>query len=301
MELRQLKCFVEVSNKQSINQAAKELFLSQSAVSQHIKILEDELGEQLLVRSTHGVVLTEAGRQLLPHALNVIEDIESIRDCIAALHGTLQGTLDVGLTATIEPFVREAILTLMQQHPGLHINIHYKGLTELITMLRNGDIDIMLSIMPQGQHGWMQSESLLSYHLFAVMHNSHPLATRHSLKLTDLERYRIILPEGGDRLRNGIECHLHPNGRVLNVQVVVNDINALMNLLQEGNAVSILAKHSLSLHKTLVAVSVEELMTPIMVWVHHNCNQPLKRSATAFINAVRNSAAFYKSTHISTS
>lgn len=66
MELRQLKYFVKVAETLNFSEAAKELFITQSTLSQQIKQLEAEINAQLLQRNSHGVALTEAGAELLP-------------------------------------------------------------------------------------------------------------------------------------------------------------------------------------------------------------------------------------------
>ena len=77
MELRQLKYFVKVAGNLSFSEAAKNLCVTQSTLSQQIKQLEGELGTQLFIRTSHSVELTEAGKELLPlgNAPNVYEDV----------------------------------------------------------------------------------------------------------------------------------------------------------------------------------------------------------------------------------
>ena len=76
MELRQLKYFIKVAETLNFSEAAKLSCVTQSTLSQQIKQLENELGSQLLVRSSHNVALTEAGAELLPYARRTLHEAE---------------------------------------------------------------------------------------------------------------------------------------------------------------------------------------------------------------------------------
>lgn len=80
MELRQLRYFVTVAATRSFSDAARKLFITQGTLSQQIKQLEDEMGVQLLARTSHSVMLTEAGEELLPFAKETIDSAINCRN-----------------------------------------------------------------------------------------------------------------------------------------------------------------------------------------------------------------------------
>ena len=98
MELRQLKYFEAVARTLSFTEAARRLFVSQSTLSQQIKVLEDEIGSLLFERDTHGVRLTEAGALLLPVVRKMIQDTDLCRQQIRDIKKTLTGELNIGIT-----------------------------------------------------------------------------------------------------------------------------------------------------------------------------------------------------------
>ena len=86
MELRQLRYFVKVAETLNFSEAAKVLCITQSTLSQQVKQLENELGTTLLVRSSHSVAMTEAGRELLPYAQKTLREAELCKTRISDLN-----------------------------------------------------------------------------------------------------------------------------------------------------------------------------------------------------------------------
>lgn len=293
MELRQLKYFVGIADTHRFSDASRQLFITQSAISQQIKVLEEELGTQLFVRHPHTVTLTESGELLLPLARQILSKVEECYDRIADLKGLLCGELNIGLTYTIEPYMRETMLQFMHEFPKVRLNAHYKNLPELLKKLREGEIDIMLSIMPTSDHSFVDSIPLMQYRLTAIMKKTHPLAGRKELAFADLQQQRFILPEKGLRDRNAVESYIHAETGNLNVVSLVNDVNALLNLLKDTNAISILAENICTNHPSLISVPIKELSNPVKVYAHFNHNANVKHSAEVFLEMFRKTSAFY--------
>ena len=80
MEFRQLECFVTTAELGSMHRAAEALFTSQSSVSKHVSMLEEELGKQLFLRTNRGVRLTDVGREIYHHACGILQNIRTIKE-----------------------------------------------------------------------------------------------------------------------------------------------------------------------------------------------------------------------------
>lgn len=292
MELRQLKYFLKVADTGSFSEASRQLFVSQSAISQQIKLLEDELGTQLFVRQ-HRIIMTESGEELYPLALQVLSNVAECQTRILELRGLLCGELNIGLTYSLESYMREAMLEFMRTYPKVQVNAHYKNLTELWRMLKNKDIDMMLGMMPADGCESTESVLLTHYRLAAVMRNSHVLARRESISFQDLLPHKLILPEKGLRDRNAIESFIHSDGSKLSVRALVNDVNALLNILQQTNYISILTEASIANRPSLCYVRIEELMEPIPIYAHFNTMVNRKSSAEKFLEILQNSAMLH--------
>lgn len=294
MELRQLKYFVRVADTGCFSEASRQLFVSQSAISQQIKLLEEELDTQLFVRKHNCIILTESGEALYPLAKQVMGNVLACRTRINDLRGLLCGELNIGLTYSLEPYMREAMLTFMRTYPKVKVNAHYKNLSELLRMLHNEEIDMMLSMMPTSPHDFVDSVPLTEYRLAAVMRKSHVLAKNESVSFKDLLPHKLILPEKGLRDRNAIESFIHAETGNLNVRALVNDVNALLNIIQETNYVTILAEGTITNRPSLCCVPIDELKEPLPIYAHFNNFVNRKNSSLKFLEILRHSTQLQK-------
>ena len=142
MEIRQLRYFVAIADTGSFSEASRRCFLSQSAISQQIKLLEEEFKTVLFNRTSHSVSLTESGEQLLPMARRILEDINKCQDKMDDLDHTLQGTLNIGLTYSLEPYIRRTALLFIKLHQHVQLNLKFASIPDLIRKLRSGEIDM---------------------------------------------------------------------------------------------------------------------------------------------------------------
>lgn len=292
-----MQYFVGIAETGRFSEASRRFFVTQSAVSQQIKLLEDELDTQLFVRHSHSATLTESGQALLPLAKKVLNGIVECRESIANLKGLLSGTLNIGLTFSLEPYIRETMLTFMMHHPKVKVNAYYKSLSDLLSMLREGEIDIMFSMMPTSPHEFATSVPLLTYRLAAIMRRSHPLASRKELNFVDFVPHKLILPEKGLRDRNAIESFIHADTGDLNVVGLINDVHALMNILQESNYISILTESVIRNNSALCSVPIAELSQPLQIYAHFNNKMLYKHSAHVFVEMLQQSRAFFATKH----
>lgn len=290
MELRQLKYFVGVADTGSFSETSRKLYVSQSAISQQIKMLEDELNAQLFIRQHNNVALTENGATLYPLAKQILANMEECHTRMKELKDLLCGELSIGLTYSLESYMRGSMLEFMRRYPKVRVNAHYKNLPELLRMLRNEEIDMMLSMMPASPHEFIDSIPLTEYRLAAVMNRQHTLARKSSITFHDLLPHKLILPEKGLRDRNAIESFVHKETGNLNVQAIVNDVNALLNIIQDSNYVTILTEASIANRTQLCFVPIEELKDPIPIYAHFNNQVDKKNSAMKFFEILQQSA-----------
>lgn len=297
MEFRQLQYFVGIAETGRFSEASRRFFVTQSAVSQQIKLLEEELDTRLFVRQAHSVTLTESGQALLPVAKKVLSGIVECRSSITNLKGLLCGTLNLGLTFSLEPYIRETMLAFMTRYPKVKVNAYYKSLSDLLGMLRAGEIDIMFSMMPTSPHEFVESIPLLEYRLAAIMRREHPLAQKELLRFSDFMPHRLILPEKGLRDRNAIESFIHAETGELSVVSLINDVHAIMNILQETNYISILTESIIKNNPALCSVPIAELSRPLQIYAHFNTSTLRKHSADVFVEILQQSRSLFAAKH----
>ncbi|MDO4971591.1 MAG: LysR family transcriptional regulator [Bacteroidales bacterium] len=288
MEIRQLKYFISVAEAGSFSEASRRVFLSQSAISQQIKALEDELNTTLFIRTSHHISLTESGETLLPLAKQMVRDMQTCINRINDYNNAPRGELRIGLTYSLEPYIRHTISNYLKNYPKVTLHLCYKSINELHQLLLHHELDLVLSIdNRENATANIISEPIIDYKLCAIMRDAHPLAYRQKLSFQDLKMQGFILPEPSIRDRNAVEHFLHAETGDINVRAIVNDPNALLNLIQSTNHITILSEKVIMGRNNLRAIELDELSTPVMVYAKTLRNSYRKRSASLFIDMLK--------------
>lgn len=176
MELRHLRSFVYVAETLSFSVAASYCCVTQSAVSQHIKALEEELGCKLLIRTSHDIMLTESGETLLPRAKEILKQTEDCKEHIHALNNCITGELHIGIGSFIAPYVRVAALIFMKRYPNVRINADFNKAHILNRSLRSHSIDLAFTMNTAYKHEGIESLPCIPFRVYAIMRNTNPLA-----------------------------------------------------------------------------------------------------------------------------
>lgn len=134
MEIHQLTYFVAVAETGSFSRAAERCNIAQPSLSQQIQKLEQELGEPLFDRLPRKVVLTDAGRALLPRAVSILSDLQDIKHTLNQNVDAGHGLLNVGFIPTIAPFVLPRVIKrFSQEFPNARLTVQ-EDLTETIRL-----------------------------------------------------------------------------------------------------------------------------------------------------------------------
>lgn len=288
MEIRQLKYFISVAETGSFSETSRRLYLSQSAVSQQIKALEDELGTTLFVRTPHHVSVTESGDILLPLAKQIVRDMQECTNRMDDINKHPCGELRIGLTFSLESYIRPTIARFLKEFPKVRLRILYKSIAELRELLLHHDLDLILSIdRTEDASENIVFEPIVEYQLCAIMRDNHPLANRQQLCFKDLALQGFVLPEPSIRDRNAVEHYLHAETGKVNVRAVINDPNALLNLVHNTNLITILSEKETLNRPGLKAVKIAELSAPVMAYAQTLRDGYEKRSTRSFINMLK--------------
>ena len=205
MELRQLKYFVKTAETLNFSEAARELFITQSTLSQQVRCLEQELGVDLFQRDSHGVMLTENGERLLPIARRTLEDADQCFTQISDLKQMLSGVLNIGISYTFAPVLMEAVKEFTAQYPGVRLNIICRTMEELLELLKKREVDFVLCFKPHITDNEIESHILFDNQLSVIVSRTHPLAERSSIGIGDILPYRVVMPARETQARKAFE------------------------------------------------------------------------------------------------
>ncbi len=216
MELRQLESFLAIAEEGSMTAAAKRCHLTQPAISQQLKLLEDELGERLFHRLTRGMELTAAGQIVFDAAQRMRQESQSLQQALAVHRGIETRVLTIGLIPTVAPFVLPPLLpTLRRAHPRLKMQIVEEKTSRLIERVVAGEVDfaILSDVRPQDCKKWaLELEPLCSEPLWLAMPRHHELANTSSVSVPQLAQHPMIHLKDGHCLGAQTKslCHIDP-------------------------------------------------------------------------------------------
>jgi DNA-binding transcriptional LysR family regulator len=204
MELRQLEYFTAVVRHGHFGRAAQDVYVTQSALSQQIARLEDELGLTLLIRSTKGVELTPAGTEFLAHARAILEQVAEARAAIDDHLGAVRGVARVAATPYDAPVLPAALVAFHRAWPGLQLALRHGSAAQVLELLSAGAVDIAVLAVHDGEPAvpaGIATRFIASEPLALVCAPRSPLAGRTDAGFEALRGVPVIMPERGTALR----------------------------------------------------------------------------------------------------
>ena len=190
LDLRKLRYFAAVADKLHFGRAADELHIAQPVLSRQIRALEKDLGTPLLIRDSHGVALTDAGRQLLTDAGPLLASAHAVRRRVTvAAHGSRR--LMVGFRAGIA--VTPAVRKFAIRHPDVLVDLRRIEGDDQAAMLLDGRIDIGYVRLPIDEAG-LRVTPLYTEPRVAVLPAGHRLAGKDQIAEADLAGEPVLWP-----------------------------------------------------------------------------------------------------------
>ena len=190
LDVRRMKVLKEVAAQGSFSAAAEALSFTQSAVSQQIAALERECGAKLVERGARGIRLTAAGQALVSHADAILSRLEDAEQELAAIAGLKGGRLrTAGFQSAGATLVPRALTEFHRRHPDVDLSATTAELNEAHELLRSGEIDVAIVMDFEGQpllFGDLETEHLLDDAYYIAMSDTHPLAGKRQIALSDL-------------------------------------------------------------------------------------------------------------------
>ena len=186
MELKDLRSFLAVAQHGNMSRAATALHVSQPALSEQIRKLEDDLGAPLFARTSRGVVLTDAGQALLPQARAVLAQadvaVEAVHMVAHGIAGTLTlGFIDSAALGIVPPLIR----AFTARYPNVKLRLRELGTQQQLKAIEAGDIDVGIVRGPIWNDGRV-GQRLATEPLLVALPAQHRLAGAASVKLGDL-------------------------------------------------------------------------------------------------------------------
>ncbi len=242
MEIHQLTYFVAVAETGSFSRAAERCNVAQPSLSQQIQKLEQELGEPLFDRLPRKVVLTDAGRMLLPRAINILSDLHDIKHTLNQNIDSGHGLLSVGFIPTIAPFVLPRVIKrFSQEFPNARLSVQ-EDLTEAIVHgLLDGKLDVGITSMPI-HHRLIHTQELLTEPLLVASSKDNDFISRASIHVKDLDKFPFIALSEMHCLGEQVQSFCHRQDLELKIVCDTSQLTTVKNCVEIGLGVSLVPR-----------------------------------------------------------
>ncbi len=267
MLLRDLDFFILVADTRSFRQAAARAGVTQPAITKGVRRLEDELGIQVLDRTRTGAELTEAGAAFLRRARQLQTELaEALREA-ADLRSRSEGLLRVGVAPSLlVRFFRQPCMVVMKQRPVSRFELTVGLSAELFERLGNGELDMVLSSIPQPASPAFRVEPIGHMPVAVVAAQGHALLSSRGLELEQLCAYKWILPPRGVVVRDWLDRVFTSRG--LPAPVVRVELDTLTDALMPMAAGTDLLSIANGMSEAeLAALGLEAVPLPELNWV----------------------------------
>ncbi|MCP4756889.1 MAG: LysR family transcriptional regulator [Proteobacteria bacterium] len=237
-----MKAFLLVASEKNFSRAAEKLFRTQPAVSQSIRLLEEDLGERLFLRMGRTAVLTQAGRILQETATHAFEILEQGRIRIEALKELREGELTLSASDTTSCFVLPEVLQQFRtRYPGVEVRILNCPSPNAVKQVVEHESDIGIVTLPI-EHPKLTSEPIVVREDVAICSPSHPLAKQDKANFNDLLAYPLLLLDRGSNTRSFIDERLSETKMESNITMELGSIEVIKKLVQMDFGVSIVPR-----------------------------------------------------------
>ena len=238
--LRQLRYLEAIARHSHFGKAAAECSVTQPALSQQIKELEQRWGVALLERSPKQVALTPEGEEAVRRSRLILSEVADLEDFARKRTGTLTGVLRLGAIPSIAPYLLPAMLTrLSSRYPDVDLRLRETVTENLVDELKSGKLDVIVAALP------LKSPEIEVQELFV---DNFLLATRDNKKLhpdimatpSMVREDRLLLMGEGHCLREQVLSYCKLGGTNLSRAMGASSLSTIVQMVANGHGVTLL-------------------------------------------------------------
>ncbi len=241
LDSKQLRTFVSLARTGSFTATAKEVFITQSAVSHSMRALENELGCRLLNRIGKRTTLTLEGEQLLRHAEKIIADMTAARASLDKLGKWGETRLRIGASVSAcQHLLPQVLRNFKQTHPKCRITLEPGDSPALAEAVREQRIDIALALRPQREPA-LEFQPLFDDELMFIVAPQHSWVEAGGVARPEIARQNFILYSRASQTFRAVESFFREEGITLNATMELGSIETIKQLVKLNLGVSVLA------------------------------------------------------------
>ncbi|MBD0370554.1 MAG: LysR family transcriptional regulator [Pyrinomonadaceae bacterium] len=288
MQIETLKIFCDLVETESFSQAAERNFVTQSAVSQQVRALEEKFRRRLLerVRGRREVRLTNAGEVFYRESRNVLAAYALLQESMRELSGMVSGTVRVATVYSVglhelPPVVRR----FMELYPAAKIDLEYSRTTRIVRDVLSGAVELGVVAFPEKRRG-LSIIPIRSDRLVLICPPTHPLAARKKIKASELQGQGFVLFERDIPTRRATDKILKSHNVTVTRVAEFDNIETIKRAVEVGMGCAIVPRPSVLDEQRsgqLAVVALNEPEWTRAVGVIHRSARTLSTAARKFI------------------
>lgn len=293
MELRQLRTFVTAAERESFTRAAKDLNVTQPAVSQQVAALEHELGVSLFRRRGRNITLTESGRYLYRYARKALALLDEVSHDIGQTENAVTGTIQIAsCSVPTETFLPELIAAFRHVYPNVREVLSVSNSIAATKAVETGAAELGFTVVqPRGTY--LSATEIMCHELVLVCSLEHPLATGEHLTVEQLRGETFIVREPSSETRYLVERVLNDMGispSELIIGLETNSSEAVRAAVKRGIGVAFLSQSAVAddlAQCRLVTVNVKDLHVRQSIYLVTDPRRMPTAAVRAFLSFVK--------------
>ncbi len=256
MLARHIQYFLAVAQHQGFTKAAAALHVSQPALSQQVRQLEESLGAQLFDRSGRKTCLTDAGEVYLRYALRAAQELQEGKRAIHDVADLSRGALRIAVTPTFTTYlIGPLVEAFHQRYPNITLNVREVAQEQMEQQLLADELDVGIAF-DQAHAQDIDAAPLLVETLALVVGTQHPLAREQAIGLQALNAESLILLSSEFATREQIDRYCNQHGIRPRVVMEANVIGALLEVVRRTRLSTLLPAAIAQAHPELVAIEL---------------------------------------------
>lgn len=285
LSLYKLEVFAVVVRVGSFSKAAEHLYLTQSAVSQHIQNLETSLGTTLFKRTGRGVVLTASGQVLIGYARQILNLVKEAEGAVVNVEGLGTGKLQIGATPGADVYLLpDWIGSFQNRFPNLIVSLTTNITDHIVSgiLKQTYDLGFVEGELDNDPH--LGQQILQEVQQLVVVGKGHPWVQRKSISVHDLQDQPFIARLPNSHTRAWLESILNQNDIELNIVSEFANPEAIKRAVSSGMGISILPAYVIGYEQTLGLMhalpikNVELKRTIKLIWKQSDPFNPIARA-----------------------
>ncbi len=251
IKLEQYKVFYTAATSGSFSDAAKQLYITQSAVSQQIRSLEDELGVMLFARGRKGAKLTSQGELLFSYAKRAIEELEDAEALFGRMKTLDEGSLCIGAGDTLTRyFLLDKLSQFHHTYPGIKIEIINRVTGETLSKLKSGKVDVAFVNLPieKNIQNGLEIHEISKLHDIFIAGSKYAYLKEKTLNMRDVASLPLVMLEPKSNTRKITNDFFNAHGITLNPEFELGSHDLLFDFARKNLGIACVTEEFMSNH-----------------------------------------------------